>query len=114
MPMRRRLALVAVIAVAVVGGFLPHGVLSAGQSTATDLVQVAQTPFTSAPSCADAVCGKGSPAPPAPVPIVALAAMVGGLVVAAIAAARLRRQRAHLGPLPAGTPDAPFHPPQFS
>jgi hypothetical protein len=114
MPVRWRIALAAIIAVVVVGGFLPHGVLSAGQSTATEVVQAPQAPFGSIPSCADAVCGKGSPAPPAPAPTVALVAMLGGLAVAAMAAARWRQHRAHAGPLPAGTPNPLFHPPQFS
>jgi hypothetical protein len=40
--------------------------------------------------------------------------MLSGLAVVAIAAARLRRHRAHAVPLPAGTPDPLLRPPQFS
>jgi len=112
--MRWRIALAALIALAVVGGFLPHGVLSAGQSTATEVVQTVRAPFDAIPGCADAVCGKGSPAPAAPTPTVALAAMLGGLAIGAIAGMRLRRRRAQAAPLPAGTPNPLLRPPQFS
>lgn len=114
MPVRWRIALAAIIAVAVVVGFVPHAVLSSGQSTATEVVHTVQTPLTGIPGCGDAVCGKGSPAPPAPISTVALAATIGGLAIAAIAAIRLRRHRASVEPLPTGTPNPLFHPPQFS
>lgn len=114
MPMRWRIALAALVAVAVVGGFLPHGVLSAAQSTATEVVQTVRAPFDAVPGCADAICGKGSPAPAAPTPTVVLAAMLGALTIAAIAAMRLRRHRAQVVPLPAGTPNPLLRPPQFS
>ena len=39
---------------------------------------------------------------------------VAGLVVAAAAAALIRRRPAWIGALPSGRPDPLFHPPQFS
>jgi hypothetical protein len=87
---------------------------SSGQSAATEVVQAVQAPLHVIPGCADAVCGKGSPTPPAPTPMVALAAMIGGLAFAAVAAARVRRHRSRVEPLPAGASHPPFHPPQFS
>jgi hypothetical protein len=114
MSVRWRVALVAIIASAIVAGFMPNGVLSAAQTTATEMVQVAEAPLAAAPNCDDVTCGKGSPAPPAPAPLAALAGVLGGLAIAAIAAARLRRHRAQVVPLPAGSPNPLLRPPQFS
>jgi hypothetical protein len=114
MPVRWRILLAAIIAAAIVGGFMPHGVLSAAQSSATEMVQVAEAPLAALPNCDDVTCGKGSPAPPAPAPTVALVSMVGGLAVVAVAAARLRRHRSQAVPLPAGNEDRLLRPPQFS
>jgi hypothetical protein len=115
MPVRWRVALAAIFAAAIVGGFLPHGVLSAAQDGATQIVQVVESPLTALPTpCADATCGKGGPAAPAPTPIVALAGVLSALAVAALAASRLRRQRAQVVPLPAGATDPLLRPPQFS
>jgi hypothetical protein len=114
MRMKWRFGLVAVIA-AVVGGFMPHGVLSASQSTATEMVQLAEAPVSSMPlSCMDATCGKGTPASSTPAPAVALAAVLGGLAVAAVAASSIRRRRALVVALPEGSRDPLFHPPRFS
>lgn len=110
----RRVALAAVIATAVVGGFLPHGVLFVAQNASRELAQAAEAPLVSAPNCVDATCGKGSPAAPAPTPVIALAGVLSGLALAGLAAARWRRHRAQSTPLPAGVPDPLFHPPQFS
>lgn len=114
MPVRMRLALVAIIAAAIVGGFMPHAVLSTAQSTATELVQVAEAPLASLPNCVDVTCGKGAPAPPAPAPMVALAGLLSGLAVVVIVAGRLRRRPAHVLALPAGSPNPLLRPPQFS
>jgi hypothetical protein len=114
MPMRWRVLLAAIVAAAVLGGFMPHGVLSSAQSAATEMVQVAEAPLAALPNCDDVTCGKGSPAPPAPAPVVALAGMLSGIAVVAIVAARWRRHRAQVAPLPAGTTDPLLRPPQFS
>ena len=104
----------AIVAAAVVGGFLPHGVLSTAGSSATQVVRAVEVPFSGPVTCLDATCGKGSPAPVAPSPGVALVAVVAGMAVAAAAAARVRRRRGQVLPLPAGALDRLFHPPQFS
>ncbi len=114
MSLRWRVGLVAVIAAAIVGGFMPHGVLSAAESSATQVVQVADVPLSVPVTCLDATCGKGSPAPAAPSPGVALFALVAGMVAAAAAVAAVRRRRGRGVPLPAGARDPLFHPPQFS
>ena len=114
MSLRWRVGLVAVIAAAVVGGFMPHSVVSATESSATAVVQVAESPLSFPGQCADATCGKGTPAPAAPSPGVVLAAVVAGAVVAAAAASSIRRRRGQAAVLPAGSPDPLFHPPQFS
>ncbi|HWF15776.1 MAG TPA: hypothetical protein VG244_06305 [Acidimicrobiales bacterium] len=114
MPVRARVALVAIIGAAIVGGFLPHGLLAGAQGTATEMVQAAEAPLTALPGCVDATCGKGSPAPPAPAPTAALAGVLSGLAVVAIAVGRRRRRRAEVVPLPAGSPNPLLRPPQFS
>jgi len=116
MSLRWRIGLVAIIAAAVLGGFLPHGALSsavAGHS-ATEVVHLAETPLSAPLNCLDATCGKGSPAPAAPSPGVALVAMAAGLVAIAAATASIRRRHRHAAVLPAGSRDPLFHPPQFS
>jgi hypothetical protein len=113
--MRWRFGLVAIIAATVVGGFMPHGVLSAAGSTGAQMVQLAQEPVSSLPvNCMDATCGKGTPVAASPAPGAALAAVVGGIAVAAVGASIIRRRRALVGALPAGSRDPLFHPPQFS
>jgi hypothetical protein len=78
------------------------------------MITTVESPLTAPTTCADATCGKGSPAPAAPVPAVALAtALTGLLVVAAAAGALVRRLRA-TGPLPTGVCDPRYRPPQFS
>jgi hypothetical protein len=114
MSLRWRVGLVAVIAAAVVGGFMPHAVVSATASSATAVVQMAESPLSLPTQCADAICGKGTPAPAAPSPGVVLAAVMGGAMVAAAAASSIRRRRRQAAVLPAGSPDPFFHPPQFS
>jgi hypothetical protein len=109
-----RFGLVAIVAAAVVGGFLPHGVLTGAESTATQMVQVAESPLSVPGSCTDATCGKGAPAPAAPTPVVALAAVLAGIAAAAVAASALRRRHARVTPLPTGSRDRLFHPPKFS
>jgi hypothetical protein len=114
MALRWRLALAAVIAAAVLGGVLPHGALSGAEASASQMVQAVESPLAQPTGCADATCGKGSPAPAAPVPTVALVAVIAGLAVVAAAAAVLRRRSAAVAALPAGSRDRLFHPPQSS
>jgi hypothetical protein len=114
MSLRWRIGLVAIIAAAVVGGFMPHGVLSGAGTSAAEVAQLAETPLSAPVNCLDATCGKGSPAPSAPSPGVALVAIVAGLAVAPAATARIRRRRGQAVALPAGSRDPLFHPPQFS
>ena len=114
MRMKWRFGLVAIIAAAVVGGFMPHGVLSAAESSGADMVQLAEAPVAMPLMCMDVTCGKGTPALSAPAPAVALAAVMAGIAVAAVAASVIRRRRALVVALPAGARDPLFHPPQFS
>jgi hypothetical protein len=114
MSMRWRIGLLAIIAAAVVGGFLPHGVLSGADTSAPQVVRAAEAPLSAPVNCLDATCGKGSPAPAAPSPGVALVGVVTGTVAAAVAAACVRRRRGRVSALPAGARDPLFHPPQFS
>ena len=114
MRVRWRFGLVAIIAAAVVGGFMPHGVVSGAETTATEMVQIAQSPVSMPLNCMDVTCGKGSPAPAAPTPTVALAAVLAGIAVVAGAIAVIRRHRRQVEVLPAGSRDPLFHPPQFS
>jgi hypothetical protein len=114
MPARSRVALAAVVAAAIIGGLMPHSVLSGARMATTEMEQAAEAPFGAVPTCVDATCGKGSPAAPAPTPMVALAGVLSALALAAVAAARLRRRRVPVVPLPAGAPDPLFHPPRFS
>jgi hypothetical protein len=111
---RWRFGLVAIIAAAVVGGFMPHGVLWGAESTATQMVQIAESPVSTPVLCMDAICGKGSPAPAAPAPALALATVLAGIAVAAAVVSTIRRQRSQAVLLPAGARDPLFHPPQFS
>ena len=112
--MRWRIGLVAIIAAAVLGGFLPHGALSVADTSAAQVVRVAEAPLAEPVNCLDATCGKGSPAPGAPSPGIALMAVVAGALGVAAAAACVRRRRGRVLALPAGTRDPLFHPPQFS
>jgi hypothetical protein len=114
MSLRWRVGLVAIIAAAVVGGFMPHGALSAAGSSATQVVRAAEAPLSAPQNCGDATCGKGSPAPAAPSPGIALAVVVAGIAAAAAAVASIRRRQGRTLALPAGAGDPLFHPPQFS
>lgn len=93
---------------------MPHGVLSAADRTATEMVQMAESPVSMPLNCMDVTCGKGSPAVASPTPMVALAALTAGMAAAAVAIAGIRRQRRQVVALPAGAPDPLFRPPQFS
>ncbi len=104
----------AIIAAAVVAGFVPHGVLSGVDASAAQLARTAEAPLSAPVNCLDATCGKGSPAPTAPSPGVALVAALAGMVAAATAVACVRRRRGRVSALPAGARDPLFHPPQFS
>jgi hypothetical protein len=115
MRMRWRFGLLAIIAAAVLGGTMAHGVLSGAQSATTDMVQVVEAPVSSMPLlCMDAICGKGSPAPAAPAPALALAAVVAGFAVIAATASAIRRRRTAVIALPAGSRDLLFRPPRSS
>jgi hypothetical protein len=111
---RWRFGLVAIIAAAVVGGFMPHGALSVVGDPARQMVRVAEAPLSAPQNCGDATCGKGSPAPAAPSPGIALAVVVAGIAAAAAAVASIRRRQGRTLALPAGARDPLFHPPQFS
>jgi hypothetical protein len=112
--MRGRIGLAAVIAVAVVGGIVPHAVVSVADASATQVAQAVEAPLSGSVNCADATCGKGNTAPAAPAPGVALVAVVAGVLGLAAVAACLRRRRGQLLALPVGARDPLYHPPQFS
>ncbi len=114
MPLKWRLGLVAIVAAAVIGGLVPHTAISGAGSAAREMVTVADSTIAGPVTCADATCDKGSPAPTAPSPGVALAAVLGAAVIVAATLAIIRRRRGQLLALPAGTRDPLFHPPQFS
>jgi xanthine dehydrogenase molybdopterin-binding subunit B len=114
MRMKWRLGLVAILAAVVVGGFVPHGAASGSEGAASEMVQIAESPLSMPLSCMDTTCGKGSPTPTAPVPAAALAAVLSGFALAAAARTLIRRRRAQMAVLPAGSRDPLFHPPQFS
>jgi hypothetical protein len=114
MSMRWRIGLAAIIAAAVVGGFLPHGTLSTADTSATQVVRAVEAPLSGSTTCADATCGKGNTAPAAPSASIVLAVVVAGMVGVAATAAMLRRRRGPLLALPVGVRDPLFHPPQFS
>ena len=114
MSIRWRIGLAAVIAAAVVGGFVPHAVFSVTDASATQVVRAVEAPLSGSGICADATCGKGNTAPAAPSPGIALMAVVAGALAVAAAAACVRRRRGQHMALPAGARDPLFHPPQFS
>ena len=93
---------------------MPHGVVSGAETAATEMVQIAESPVSVPLNCMDVTCGKGSPAPAAPTPTVALAAVLAGIAAAAGASAVIRRHRRQVEALPVGSRDPLFHPPQFS
>ena len=62
------------------------------------MVQLAETPVAMPLMCMDVTCGKGTPATSAPAPAVALAAVMAGIAVAAVAASVIRRRRALVAP----------------
>jgi hypothetical protein len=114
MSTRWRIGLAGMVAAVVLVGFVPHTAVSAAEKPVAEVAQLAETPVSVPVSCVDATCGKGSPVPAAPVPVVALVAIVGGLMTAAAATVLIRRRRGMALALPTGTRDTPFHPPQFS
>lgn len=111
--MRWRLGLVAVVAMAVLGGLVPHAVVAGAVNSTVSMVQAIEAPI-SGTSCSDATCGKGSPTPASPSPAGAMAVVLGGLAVVAAGATLMRRHIGRATPLPAGKRDPLYHPPQFS
>ena len=110
----RPIALVAVLAAAVIGGLVPHGAWSPVERVPAQVVEAGQRLVPEPVHCADATCGKGSPAPSAPAWAGVAAVTVAGTVAAAAVLSAFRRRREQLVALPSGSPDARFHPPQFS
>jgi hypothetical protein len=114
MSIRWRIGLAAVIAAAVLGGFVPHTALAVTDASATHVVRAVEAPLSGSVNCVDATCGKGNTAPAAPTPGLALVALVAGVLGVAAAAACVRRRRGQDMALPVGVRDPLFHPPQFS
>jgi hypothetical protein len=107
--------LAAVLAATVLGGLMPHSVLSAPDGLAPSTITLrAEEPPVAPSGCLDASCGRGAPAAPTPaLTIAAVAAVLAG--VAALAALRTtKRPRLATVALPRGTVLALFRPPQFS
>jgi hypothetical protein len=113
MALKWRFGLVAIVGVAVVGGFVPHGALVGTDTVATELTEMAEVPLFAPVACLDATCGKGNVAPAAPSPGVALAAVFGAAALAALAARTVRRRRPRAASLPTGARLPLDHPPQF-
>jgi hypothetical protein len=78
------------------------------------MVQIAEVPLATPLHCLDTTCGKESPAPSAPTPTVALAAVLAAFAAVAALGAAFRRHRTQTASLPTGDRDPLFHPPQFS
>ena len=114
MSVKKRFAVAVILAAAVFAGLMPHVFTSAVGSVSTLAAPVVQEPLSVPTSCADAVCGKGSPIPAPPSPVVALAAFLAGVMIAAAFASTVRRRRNRFRALPRGTRDPLYHPPQFS
>jgi len=114
MSLLRRLGLVAVLAVALVGGLVPSGVASGLESTSMSTIQAIEASLPGPLSCADATCGKGTPAASVPVPVVALLGVVAAAILTLASRALRRRRQSPLVPLAAGVRDPQFHPPRFS
>jgi hypothetical protein len=114
MSRRWRWILVAVTALAVLGGIMPRA-LRAGTEvpTATTAFLVSEATFLPI-NCQDATCGKSSPVPIAPaLSIGALEAALAGVI--ALATVRVvRRLRHATDALPPGTARSLFRPPQLS
>ena len=101
MSTRWRIGLAAIIAAAIVGGFVPHGALvrhrrhighgDPGHPAGTDRRGLR---CQGRSTCADATCGKGNTAPAAPSPGIALVAVVARPGRGRAAAACVRRRRA--------------------
>ena len=104
----------AIIAAAVVVGFVPHGASTAADHSAIKVMRAVEAPLSAPLNCADATCGKGSPAPAASALGVAPTVALAGLVAAATVVTGVRRRRGQQVPLPAGVRDPLFHPPRFS
>lgn len=115
MSRRWRWSLVAVIAAAFVGSFVPSALLNlATPIRDAQHAQMAEEPPTSPIGCLVTACGKGSPAAPAPVLTLASLAAVPIVVVSLIALARRRQRPLVAVALPRGVAFPLFHPPQFS
>jgi hypothetical protein len=114
MTRRWRWSLVAAIAAAVLGSFLPGALLSAHATSPATAALTAEEPPVAPTGCFIASCGKGSPAPAVPtLTLAAVATLAAVSVVIAARARRLGRLRVSAA-LPRGTALTLFHPPQFS
>jgi hypothetical protein len=114
MSRRWRWILVAVTALAVLGGVMPRALRAGAEiPTATTAFLVSEATFLPI-NCQDATCGKSSPVPAAPpLTIAALDAALAGVI--AFATARVvRRLRHGVDALPRGTARSLFRPPQLS
>jgi len=115
MSRRWRWGAVVLVAMAVLGSFVPSSLAAAGDdfmhapAAATDGVVVVPTPSCDIPSC-----GRGAPAPAAPA--VVITSMGALLAVLAVGAGWRfwRRLRLSAAALPPGNAVPQFHPPQFS
>jgi len=114
MRLKWRFGLAMIIAATVLGGFMAHGATSAAATAGAEMVQAVESPFLQPLTCTDATCGKGTPASSSPAPAVALAAVLAGIAVAAACYGAARRRRIAVSPLPLGTRDPLYHPPQAS
>ena len=66
MSTRWRIGLAAIVAAVVVGGFVPHAVLSGADTSVTQVVQIAEAPVSVPVGCVDATCGRAARHPPRP------------------------------------------------
>ena len=109
-----RIGLAAIVAAVVIGGFVPHAVLSGAGATATQVVQIAEVPVSGPVRLRRRHLREGQPGTGGARPGRGLAAVIGGIVAAAAAVALVRRRPGRTLALPAGTRHSLFHPPQFS
>src|SRR5580698_8621810 len=114
MSRRWRWSVVVVVATAVLGSFIPSSLAAAGEVFMHEPAASVSAPDVLPAVCFIPSCGKGSPAPSAPIiTMTGMAALLAAAVVA-LAARSVRRPRRSGGALPRGSALLLFHPPQFS